>query len=617
MFNEKVRKRTILNNALFILKKQYYFNKKSLIAPITRIVSGVFVSLLTIMLPKIILDSLENNLTIEDFLIKIIPIIVFLSLASYSDYCSNISMKRWADCMRYTCYVKEINDKAIKQNYDIFISTEGKNKRKKAELSVGYSGSSGLNNFMLSLTELTKNILGFLSYCAIISVLNPWIIVLMSSCYAIYYLVYAKYEKWLHKNKTQRAEIYRKLNYMAYRTRTLSALKDIKMYGMASWINEVSQTILERVYQLYYDIEQRKYALLLLGGILTFLCNGLAYIYLIHLILINKISIGSFVIFFAAISGFGDWLQNIISIGSELIEANYYVEDYRDYVDMKDEVNENDRIDISDISKPYTIILENVSYQYPESEKIILENINLEIKNCEKLAIVGSNGAGKTTLVNIICGLLAPTKGRVLLNGIDIREIDKNQYKDLITALFQDIGVIPASISKNIALCIDEKIDENKVWQCLKMAGLSEKIKDLPNGIYTNLVKNVADNAVELSKGEMQKMLLARAMYKNHQIIILDEPTASLDPIAENEVYLKYNIIARNKIAIFISHRLSSTKFCDRIIFLKDSKIIETGTHSDLMQKGGEYARVFNLQSYYYNNYDLEEAEKCLEFMKN
>ena len=225
--------------------------------------------------------------------------------------------------------------------------------------------------------------------------------------------------------------------------------------------------------------------------------------------------------------------------------------------------------------------------------------MNLTIHPREKLAIVGLNGAGKTTLVKLICGLLSPSEGRVLLNGDDISDFNRNKYYELFSAVFQDFSILDVTIAEEIAQCKDN-IDYQRIKECIDYAGLSDTIDKLPKGLNTHIGREVYLDGVLLSGGQMQRLMLARALYKNGPILLLDEPTAALDPLAESEIYQKYSDMANNKTSLFISHRLASTRFCDRIILIKDGGIKEEGSHEDLLKLNGEYAKLFEVQSRYY-----------------
>ena len=250
---------------------------------------------------------------------------------------------------------------------------------------------------------------------------------------------------------------------------------------------------------------------------------------------------------------------------------------------------------------PVEIELEGVSFKYSssEGEKYALNNISLKIGRGEKLAIVGENGAGKTTFVKLICGLYYPSDGTIKLNKHSVSDYNIEDYYSLFSVVFQDVFLLPVTIAEFISSS-ENDINIDKVIDVIRKSGLEDKINSLPDGINSKLMKGIFDDSIELSGGEKQKLMLARALYKDAPVIVLDEPTAALDPIAENELYLKYSELTANKTSIYISHRLASTRFCDRIIYLENGTIAECGSHDELMKLGGKYAHMFELQSHYY-----------------
>ena len=221
---------------------------------------------------------------------------------------------------------------------------------------------------------------------------------------------------------------------------------------------------------------------------------------------------------------------------------------------------------------------------------------------------MGINGAGKTTLVKLLCGLYIPTEGEVRLNGISVTDYNILYYYSLFSVVFQDMYLLPVTIAEFIA-SDNTNIEEEKVHYVLRLAGLEQKIQSLPKGIHSHLMKGVFDDSIELSGGEKQKLMFARALYKNAPVVVLDEPTAALDPIAENELYQKYGNLTQGKTSIYISHRLASTRFCDRIVLIDNKTIAESGSHEELMKTGGKYAKMFEIQSQYYKE-ENHEAEK-------
>ena len=334
--------------------------------------------------------------------------------------------------------------------------------------------------------------------------------------------------------------------------------------------------------------------------LLTFLSSGLSYAYLIYFTLQEGLTASEFLLMFTAISGFSGWINTILYTVGEMHKKSLGMCRIRELLDWPEPfLLEGGK----EISVPEhgacELRLENVTYFYPEAEKPVIDHMNLTVSPGEKLAIVGLNGAGKTTLVKLLCGFLDPQEGRVLLNGQDIRKFNRREYYKLFTAVFQEFSGLDVTIGANVAQT-EENIDRVRVEQCLKQAGLWETVCGLPQGMDTNFGKAMHDDGIELSGGQTQRLMLARALYKNAPILLLDEPTAALDPLAEHEMYQKYNDLSAGRTSLFISHRLASTRFCDRILFLEDGKIAEEGTHEELLQKQGGYAKLFEVQSRYY-----------------
>lgn len=312
---------------------------------------------------------------------------------------------------------------------------------------------------------------------------------------------------------------------------------------MKNWINAIAKRYLNEKLKWQNKITSKHF----LQALLIFLRNGGAYIFLIWKVLNNDLTIGGFALYFGAITGFGQWLDEIVQEIRKLSIANHKVDDYRYLMDIEDNMRRSKGAILPPVDEAVELVLEDVSFKYEGSSDLILDKINLKIHKGERLAIVRSNGAGKTTLIKLICGLIEPIAGQILLNGTNIKEFNRDEYYSLITAVFQDVCLLPENIAKNITFCYEDEIDYNKLKKCAEDAGILKKIMSLPDDFKCNLVPSVTENGVALSAGENQKLLLARALYKNAPLLILDEPTAALDPIAESEMYLKYNELTKNK----------------------------------------------------------------------
>ena len=270
--------------------------------------------------------------------------------------------------------------------------------------------------------------------------------------------------------------------------------------------------------------------------------------------------------------------------------------DLRAFLDNTDEPEPEEPADLP-VSGSLSIEFRDVSFSYSEEAPPVLNHFSLTIAPGEKAALVGVNGAGKTTLVKLLCGFYKPDAGAILIGGIEISRFRKQDLQSLFSAVFQDIFLPPFTVAESVAMKPEREADLGLVDQCLQKVGLSQEIAKYPDGIH--MTKSVEDGIV-LSGGQQQKLLMARALYKNAPVLILDEPTAALDPIAESETYESFHALAGNRTSLYISHRLASTRFCDRVIFLQNGAVLEMGTHDELLQKGGEYAKMYEVQSHYY-----------------
>lgn len=453
-----------------------------------------------------------------------------------------------------------------------------------------------------TLTDLMTSCIGFIVYLALLTNLNLWLAALVAATTAVSYFASKRINEWGYLHRSEELELTKRIEYANKTATSREFAKDIRMFGLRGWLEDLWGSTM-RLYSAFCAKRERKYIWAnIIDIVLTFLRNGIAYAFLIGITVKNGLPASQFLLYFAALSGFAQWVVEILDKLSVMHKQSLDISTIREFLDWDEpfDLNGGERIAFEP-NKQYEIRLDDVSFRYLKADKDTLSHINLTVHPGEKLAIVGLNGAGKTTLVKLVCGFLDPTEGRILLNGEDIRKFNRNDYYALFSAVFQEFSVLDVTVKENVAQCVDG-IDETRVWQCIDKAGLTEKIKSLPKGIETHLGRRVFKDGVEFSGGQTQRLMLARALYKNAPILVLDEPTAALDPIAENDIYQKYNEMTHGRTSFFISHRLASTRFCDRIIFVDGGKIAEEGTHDELLKNGGGYAYMFEVQSKYYRS---------------
>lgn len=449
-----------------------------------------------------------------------------------------------------------------------------------------------------TLTELMQNVGGFLVYLTILSRLNEVLLgVIVATCVAGF-LLSRHSDNWEFRHRDEEESCYAKKSYIRRKAESVELAKDIRIFGLQGWLNE----LMDRVQNVYLDFLLRSEKVRLLSdaaeALLTMARNGIAYAYLLHMALRDSLSVPEFILYFTAVSTFTTWVMGILQAAQKLHEESLDISQVREFLDYPESFRFEGGVAIPK-ADACELKLEHVSFRYPGAEEDTIHDLDLTVRPGEKLAIVGLNGAGKTTLVKLLCGLFDPTDGRVLLNGVDVRDFNRREYYGLFSAVFQEFSILDVTVAENIAQT-NENIDTQKLWDCIEKAGLTQTIQKLPKGLDTHVGREVYLDGVLFSGGQTQRLMLARALYKDGAILLLDEPTAALDPLAENDIYQKYKDMTAGKTSLFISHRLASTRFCDRIIFIADGRITEEGTHDQLLARGGAYARLFEIQSRYY-----------------
>ncbi|MCC8195271.1 MAG: ABC transporter ATP-binding protein/permease [Ruminococcus sp.] len=561
-------------------------------------VAGLYIS------PSII-AVLERNGTASELLITIIGftlILVFLAMArQYID--TNILYGRITTRSEI---INLINTKCAETSYPNLGNEKFQTILNKA-LPTTYSNSSACEAIWKTICSFLSNLLGLIIYAAILSTANVWILLLVTVTALVGYFVTNKLNSYGYNHREEEAKIDETLSYVRKTASETSFVKDVRIFGIKSWFTE----LYDKQCLLLEAFHRRCENVYIWGRVadlaLSFLRNAVAYAYFIALVLDGSIDVSMFILCFSTVGGFTDWVTGVLGDLTTMHRQCLELSNVLEVINYPEQFKFEDG---SDVPVPadgkYEIVLDHVWFKYPSSDSYTLEDINLTLHAGEKLAVVGLNGAGKTTLVKLIAGMEDPTEGRVLLNGVDIREFNRREYYKVFSAVFQNCILWAGSVAENVAQT-DHDIDYDKVNSCIEKAGLTEMVAGFKDGLEEKLNREVYENAVNLSGGQTQRLMLARALYKDAPVIVLDEPTAALDPIAEADLYNKYNDMTAGRSSVYISHRLASTRFCDRIILIGDHKILEEGTHEQLLKQGGKYAELFEVQSKYYREGDINE----------
>ena len=543
-----------------------------------------------------ILGKVESSAPVSELITTICIFAGLLFLLNGSKkYIDGFSM--WGRIEARSYLVGRLDQKSCQTSYPNTLDPDVIKLREHAEQTVN-SNQQPAEQIWVTLRSLLTNVGGFIVYLLMLSDLEPILLGVVIITTVVSFFAARRANEWQYAHRDRVQDYWRKHWYIDDKSTSITLAKDVRLFGMADWILSL-QDKLARFYKAWaLQVEKHRLVAYITDVVLSIARNAIAYVYLINMALADGMPASEFLLLFTAVSGFTAWITGILNEFSELHKQSLELNSTRDYLDLPEQFRMEGGKPIP-VAKGYELRLEGVSFRYPGAEKDTLHNINLTVKPGEKLAIVGLNGAGKTTLVKLICGLFDPTEGAVLLNGQDIRQFNRPEYYRLFASVFQDMSVLDVTVAENVAQT-SENIDRARVKACLAQAGLTKKIASLPKGIDTYVGREVWEDGVLFSGGETQRLMLARALYRSSPILMLDEPTAALDPIAENDIYMKYNEMTAGRMAMFISHRLASTRFCDRIILIADGIIAEEGTHVSLLQMGGKYAELFEIQSRYY-----------------
>lgn len=599
---------SVFSNFAWSLKMLLKYSKAAFFITALFIPINVGLRYLEIYLPSLVVSEVTNGQTLNHSLLSI-GIVMLLIMLGY------IIIQALGHIRNSTLgiYRYKMTDLVTRKQLSMFYQTYEQKKvrdlaNRASNATQMWDGVQPLTDIVYNGFGMLENLLGYILFGSVISFASPWLVPILTVAPIVNILSVKAYNKWEYAHRSKMTDLNQKLGHVEELPDDFAAAKDIRIYSMASWLRECYRDLSDQRSKWDRNVVKKSFLSRIADLVVILIRDGGAYALLIHMFYSGKIGIDEFVLYFAAISSFASWVGGIISCWNKANTVSLKLCDFRDFVDYPEYDGSGIAKAADHMNTVPEIEFKNVSFRYDGAEQDTIHDLSLKIKSGEKLALVGLNGAGKTTLVKLLCGLYRPTSGEIFFNGIPLSDFKREDYYKLISPVFQEIRTAFFSLAETVSGKSTTETDLEKAETCMRQAGLGAKIDALPDGIHTKLNKKVHENGTELSGGEAQKLMLARALYKDAPLLILDEPTAALDPIAESKIYNEFNVMAKNKTSLFISHRLASTSFCDRIILLENGNITEEGTHQELMGANGTYKGLFDIQSCWYKE-DMEGGD--------
>ncbi|WP_338487128.1 ABC transporter ATP-binding protein [Ruoffia tabacinasalis] len=586
-----------------LLKELYAFKPTVFIAILLAPLISAALPLLQLLLSAFVIQWLMEGVAIREYLLRLLVFIALIGIAQMGNYyfmlCQEENMNHLRDFMR-----NKIETKYLKLDYPLIIGKEAQERYNNAS-ELTDNNTTLFGRLVTEIIELCSSFLGVVLYINILSQLESLFLVLVG----VFLLIVVFFNVWQVKMDRKlfqaKAANSQKLRYLRKVYGESRITKDVRIFQMKDWFKQIEDKTIAEYHRLIKPKVKLTWTESTLVNIGIIGLSALSYIRSVQLIAAGAIPVSSFVIFAGSVTILAQTIMTLVNAIGKMNTSLNETKKYDDFMSQGQIFNHGEGRPLP--KEPLSIELKNVTYTYPNNDTSTINNVSLTIKPYENLAIVGENGAGKSTLTNLIAGLLKPDTGEIYINGVAQSEFNISDYYALFAPVFQEKFLLTYSIKETVIQGLP--FDELKYNRVLKQSGLTDIISKFKSRDETKIVRAVYPDGVNLSGGQLQKLKLAQALYKDAPVLLLDEPTAALDPIAEHQIYQDYFQFSKDKLSIFISHRLSSTRFCDRIIYIKNGDITEVGTHEELMAEQKDYFKLYEAQAYYYKH-DKEEKEE-------
>lgn len=583
-----------------VLKSMHRKNPRLLPAMILANIAMVIISIFPVIYQKVLVNNLLNpgsNLMHQVAIYAGVLLLANVTFELIYGYTKNRFSLVRLDFMADQYY------KYLSMDYDYYENTNVSAATNRA-MEATRSNSTGFEGMLHEAFRLPSILISLLILVVLLCVYVPILIPVILMEALVLFWCRDRTRKAFFDKEHDISKINNRYGYLIRQSTDFAFAKDLRIYGLSSVLLGAFERELQNLMSIWHSLRRKEFSYAALSSFVVILCDGVLFMLLLRQGR-EGMNLSSLVMLLTAAVSLSLLLRQTIDALANLVGEVRIVQYSYEFLEAP--LNKQSG-SIKDLGEdPLKIEFQNVSFAYPNKEEKVLDQVSFIINPGEKLALVGINGAGKTTLVKLLTGLYQPTEGTIRINDRPLADYDQKALFRSMACVFQDLFLLPFDVATNVSLKEENSpAQEKKIWDSLKMSGLASKIQEMPKGLQQTLDKQLYKDAIQLSGGEMQKLIIARSIYKNSPMIILDEPTSALDALAEEEIYRKFNDLTKEKTALFISHRLASTSFCDRIILLGQGGILEEGSHDELMAKAGQYHHMFQIQAKYYQ----EEAHE-------
>ena len=601
-----MKKHSALSNEIWLLRRLVKYEKRFPLLLAALIAMKLLLPFLSSLLPAAAVAALTRGGGMGRYLAVIGGLMVLYAGATFlRDWLENRNLLL-RDNFRMEVAVAMLMKKAMTMDYSYLESAEGQRELAAAKNMAGNPMAGGVNEMLYMVEPWLRGLLGILLYGGAAATLDWRILLVLAGMTAASMLLDTVIRRYEKRTQKAQAQNFREQDYLIAQADKPANGKDMRLYRMENWFLTSLRAVFRRRWAWRKGLDRRKISAHISDTLFLALRDILAYTVLVSAFLSGQMDAAGFTFTLGILATLTALLTEFININDNLLYYNIGFNHYRNFMDQDNAPPSGGGAKADGLRRPPRVELRNVTFTYPDGSAPAIDRLSLTLEPGEKIALVGLNGAGKTTLVKLLSGLYRPDSGEILIDGVPAEQFDREEYFRLVGTVFQDVSLLPFTIGEN--LTGREKYDPARVWESIGKAGLRQAVENLPKGLNTHLTQQMEKDGIELSGGQRQRLSFARALYKDAPLLILDEPTAALDPLAEADLYHKFARETADKTSVFISHRLGSTQFCDRVVYMENGRITEMGTHRQLLAQGGAYAKLFEVQSSWYT--DKKEGER-------